>query len=132
LCSFPEKSNPDVTAVCIKPDAGHTKNHDWLAVSSIFNLISGQYRSRMPTMVFDLRGTEMVTTADDNIDYRLLNRLSNLVICSSCLQRGNVTPVAQVISGRHSLTNKCPDCRDQIVDGENYRPAMGKVLTLQK
>lgn len=49
--------------------------------------------------------------ARDNVDYRLLNRLSNLVICSSCLRRGKVTPVPQVISDRHSLTNVCPDCR---------------------
>ena len=51
----------------------------------------------------------MSTSANDNIDYRLLNRLSNLVICSSCLRRGKVTPVPQVISGRHSLTNRCPN-----------------------
>lgn len=74
----------------------------------------------------------MATIANDNVDYRLLDRLSNLVICSSCLQRGTVTPVAQVISGRHSLTNKCPDCRFEAAGRRTYRHAMGKVLTLQK
>ena len=49
--------------------------------------------------------------ADTNVDYRLLNRLSDLVICSGCLRSGIVTPVPQVISDRHSLTNVCPDCR---------------------
>lgn len=53
----------------------------------------------------------MATNATDNVDYRLLDRLSNLVICSTCFQEGVVTPVPQVISDRHSLQNVCNDCR---------------------
>ena len=49
----------------------------------------------------------MTSVAKDNVSYRLLNRLSNLVICSSCLRSGVVTPVPQMISNRHSLTNEC-------------------------
>ncbi len=55
----------------------------------------------------------MASVAKDNISYRLLNRLSDLVICSSCLRRGKVTPVPQIISDRHELTNICADCRCQ-------------------
>lgn len=66
----------------------------------------------------------------DNIDYRLLNRLSNLVICSSCLRRGLITPVPQVISDRHSLTNECPNCRDENVRTISKCRKLGKLLTL--
>jgi len=55
----------------------------------------------------------MASIAKDNVSYHLLNRLSDLVICSSCLRRGKVTPVPQVISDRHALTNECSDCRCQ-------------------
>jgi hypothetical protein len=65
-----------------------------------------------------------------NIDYRLLNRLSNLVICSCCLQRGKVTPVPQVISQRHSLSNECPDCRRENLGSSGYRRILGKLLSL--
>ena len=51
----------------------------------------------------------MAAIAKDNVSYRLLNRLSNLVICSRCLRAGRVTPVPQIISGRHSLTNECAE-----------------------
>ena len=53
----------------------------------------------------------MASIAKDNVSYRLVNQLSNLVICSRCLQRGVVTPVPQLISSRHALTNECADCR---------------------
>ena len=66
----------------------------------------------------------------DNIDYRLLNRLSNLVICSSCLRRGLITPVPQVISDRHTLTNEGPNCRDENARTISKRRKLGKLLTL--
>ena len=68
----------------------------------------------------------------DNIDYRLLNRLSNLVICSSCLRSGIITPVPQVISDRHALTNECAECRFENARGKSYRRALGKLLTLPR
>ena len=67
---------------------------------------------------------------DNNVDYRLLNRLSNLVICSSCLRRGLITPVPQVISDRHTLTNEGPDCRDENTRTISKRRKLGKLLTL--
>ena len=53
----------------------------------------------------------MATQVKDNIDYRLLNGLSNLVICSQCLRSGKVTPVPQIITRQRTPTNLCPDCR---------------------
>lgn len=70
----------------------------------------------------------MAAVADANVDYRLLNRLSNLVICSACLRRGKVTPVPQLISDRHALTNECTDCRHEKSDRNGCRQALGQVL----
>lgn len=72
----------------------------------------------------------MASIAKDNVSYRLLNKLSNLVICSSCLRHGTVTPVPQVISGRHSLTNECADCRSKNASREGHRGKLAKLLTL--
>ncbi|MDJ0749633.1 MAG: hypothetical protein QNJ11_09110 [Woeseiaceae bacterium] len=66
--------------------------------------------------------------ARDNVSYSLLNRLSNLVICSSCLRSGIVTPVPQVISGRHSLTNECAECRSKVTEQQDHRRKLGKLL----
>ena len=77
----------------------------------------------------------MATNASDNVDYRLLERLSNLVICSSCFQDGIVTPVPQVISDRHTLQNICNDCRktedaslqDQCDNGQRWPSSISTI-----
>jgi hypothetical protein len=74
----------------------------------------------------------MAAAAKDNVSYRLLNRLSNLVICSSCLRAGKVTPVPQIISGRHSLTNECADCRSQTVSTKGQHRKRAALLTLRR
>lgn len=74
----------------------------------------------------------MATTVKDNVDYRLLNRLSNLVICSCCLRRGKVTPVPQVISDRRRLTNECPSCRHESAARSGIRQSLGNLLTLRR
>jgi hypothetical protein len=89
----------------------------------------------MPKQVFDVSKAAsgdpfMASIARDNVDYRLLNRLSNLVICSCCLRRGIVTPVPQVISARHTLTNECPSCRQKNAGRNTFRRSLGKLLTL--
>jgi hypothetical protein len=71
----------------------------------------------------------VASAATDNVSYRLLNRLSDLVICSRCLRHGKVTPVPQVISGRHALTNECADCRTQKIEKSKRRH--GVVTTLR-
>jgi hypothetical protein len=50
------------------------------------------------------------TTASDNVDYRLLGLMSDLVICSSCLRQGRVTPVPQIVSHRHTPRSQCAGC----------------------
>ena len=72
----------------------------------------------------------MAAVAKDNVSYRLLNRLSNLVICSRCLRSGVVTPVPQVISGRHSLTNECAECRAENPERQGHRRKLAKLLIL--
>ena len=72
----------------------------------------------------------MASIAIDNVSYRLLNKLSNLVICSSCLRKGTVTPVPQLITGRHKLTNECADCRSKSVGREGHRQKLAQLLTL--
>ena len=74
----------------------------------------------------------MAAIAKDNVSYRLLNRLSNLVICSRCLRAGKVTPVPQVISGRHTLTNECADCRAREDEKKGHRRRLAKLLTLPR
>ena len=74
----------------------------------------------------------MAATAKNNVSYRLLNRLSNLVICSSCLRSGTVTPVPQIISGRHSLTNECPECRAKHTERQAHRRNIAKLVTLRR
>ena len=54
----------------------------------------------------------MATNSKDNVDYRLLNRLNKLVICSRCLRQGRVTPIPQVFSTFHRPRNVCDKCRD--------------------
>ncbi len=72
----------------------------------------------------------MSAIAKDNVSYRLLNRLSNLVICSRCLRSGVVTPVPQIISGRHSLTNECAECRAEDLERGGHRRKIAKLLKL--
>ena len=72
----------------------------------------------------------MDSISKDKVSYRLLNKLSNLVICSPCLRDGIVTPVPQLISGRHSLTNECADCRAKKASRYGHRRKIAKLLTL--
>ena len=74
----------------------------------------------------------MAAPARDNVSYRLLNSLSNLVICSCCLRAGVVTPVPQIISGRHSLTNECVDCRAKHPERHGHKRKLAKLLTLHR
>ena len=68
----------------------------------------------------------MANIANDNVDYRLLNSLSKLVICSHCLQQGTVTPVPQIISPDRKITNVCTRCRNRHLPQHRRKP--GKLL----
>ena len=50
------------------------------------------------------------TTANNNVDYRLLGLMSDLVICSACLREGRITPVPQIVSHRHTPRSLCGGC----------------------
>lgn len=69
----------------------------------------------------------MSTVVKDNVDYRLINNLSNLVICSHCLRSGKITPVPQIISKKRALRNLCHDCRVKIAP-QGLRGRVGKLL----
>lgn len=72
----------------------------------------------------------MAGTIQDNVDYRLLNNLSSLVICSRCLQRGKVTPVPQVIRPERKITNVCVHCRADCAPDSLRR--IGKLLPFRR
>jgi hypothetical protein len=111
-------------------DPGHRRNHDWLTIPREKPVITGLCGLGVSRMVFRKRRPHMDSTTKDNVDYRLLNRLSNIVICSPCLRRGKVTPVPQIISDRHSLSNECPSCRRGKAGRKGYRRTLGKLLNL--
>ena len=73
----------------------------------------------------------MPSMTKDKVSYRLLDKLSNLVICSRCLRNGTVTPVPQIISGRHSLTNECAQCRSQKRGRRGHARQLAKLLPLR-
>lgn len=79
----------------------------------------------------------MATTTKDNVDYRLLNRLNKLVICSRCLRAGRVTPIPQVFSSHHRPRNVCQNCRAETgldsADGkQGHRRRLATVLKLRR
>ena len=71
----------------------------------------------------------MATLANENVDYRLLDKLSNLVICSQCLRSGKVTPVPQVFSRHHTPHNVCKHCRCDNAGGS--KGTFGKILAFR-
>lgn len=52
--------------------------------------------------------------AMSRVDYRLLQRFSELLLCSRCLCRGLRIAVRQVISHRHRPQSLCATCRDEL------------------
>ena len=82
------------------------------------------------------RSPVMATLVQGKVDYRLLNRLSDLVICSRCFRVGTITPVPQVISARHALKNVCSACRTAsqrpTASGQhNFRHKVASLLRLR-
>ena len=78
----------------------------------------------------------MATHSKDNVDYRLLNRLNKLVICSRCLRQERVTPIPQVFSSFHRPRNVCDKCRAETATGlgsgrNGHRHKLAKVLQLR-
>ena len=70
----------------------------------------------------------MAATSRNNVDYRLLDRLNKLVICSRCLRAGRVTPIPQLFSAYQRPRNLCQSCRSETglepsTAGERHEPA---------
>jgi superfamily II helicase len=79
----------------------------------------------------------MATRARDNVDYRLLNRLNKLVICSRCLRAGRVTPIPQLLSSNQRPRNVCQSCRaetgkDSAACAGEHRRKLATVLKLRR
>lgn len=77
----------------------------------------------------------MSTISNDNVDYRLLNRLNKLVICSRCLRAGRITPIPQVFSSHHRPRNVCQSCRGETAQStgvSGHRRKLAKVLKLER
>ena len=79
----------------------------------------------------------MATGAKDNVDYRLLNRLNKLVICSRCLRAGRVTPIPQLLSSNQRPRNVCQSCRaetgkDTAARADERRRKLATVLKLRR
>ncbi len=70
----------------------------------------------------------MASAANDNVDYRLLSRLSSLVLCSKCFQKGKVTPVPQLITYTRRPTNLCPSCRTDAIS----KGGLGRIVSQRK
>lgn len=78
----------------------------------------------------------MATNTHDNVDYRLLNRLNKLVICSRCLRAGRVTPIPQMFSSYKRPRNVCQSCReaaglDSMARKAGRQRKLAKVLKLR-
>ena len=69
----------------------------------------------------------MATLVNEKVDYRLLNMLSNLVICSRCLCAGKVTPVPQMIDSQREIQNFCSNCRYEQAP-QSARAKLGQLL----
>jgi hypothetical protein len=77
----------------------------------------------------------MATTRSDNVDYRLLDRLNKLVICSRCLRAGRVTPIPQLFSAYQRPRNLCTRCRNETGLDQNAscdRRNLATVLKLRR
>jgi len=65
------------------------------------------------------KGVAMSASTESNVDYRLLSRLSSLVLCSACFRHGKVTPVPQLLEAHRRPKNLCPACRSEAIrDGK--------------
>lgn len=62
---------------------------------------------------------------DDNVTYRLLERVTNLLICSRCFRRNVRRPVKMVLSRQHKPMPVCAEC-----SGESRASGPAKVLQL--
>ena len=61
------------------------------------------------------------------VDYSLLERFTELLICSGCFKKHEHQPVRQLVSGRHRPLALCPECA-----GKRQAVTKAPVLRLKK
>jgi superfamily II helicase len=110
----------------------HTQNDDWLTKRATNRPIAGIRPARLRKKTIIRRNGTMATTSSDNVDYRLLNRLNKLVICSRCLRAGRVTPIPQLYSAFQRPRNLCPKCRSETGLDRNSPGQCRKLATVLK
>ena len=49
-----------------------------------------------------------------SIDFSLLERLTDELVCTRCFQAGILTPVTQVVSKHHRPKTLCQDCAPHV------------------
>jgi hypothetical protein len=64
-----------------------------------------------------------VAPAGGKIEFGLLERLSQLLLCGRCLRHGRKTPVRQVISHRHRPRSLCTACSAEAARRARRLPA---------
>ena len=63
------------------------------------------------------------------VDYSLLERFTELLICSGCFKKHEHQPVRQLVSGRHRPLALCPECASK---RQGTNPNRASVLKLKK
>ena len=63
------------------------------------------------------------------VDYSLLERFTELLICSGCFKKHEHQPVRQLVSGRHRPLALCPECASK---RQGSNPDRAPVLKLKK
>jgi hypothetical protein len=63
------------------------------------------------------------------VDYSLLERFTELLICSGCFKKHEHQPVRQLVSGRHRPLALCPECASK---RQSSNPNRAPVLKLKK
>jgi hypothetical protein len=63
------------------------------------------------------------------VDYSLLERFTELLICSGCFKKHEHQPVRQLVSGRHRPIALCQECASK---RQGSNPNRAPVLKLKK
>jgi hypothetical protein len=63
------------------------------------------------------------------VDYSLLERFTELLICSGCFKKHEHQPVRQLVSGRHRPIALCHECASK---RQGNNPNRAPVLKLKK
>ena len=68
-------------------------------------------------------------STSDKLSYRLLDCITELMLCSRCLRAGTLNPVPQLISIHHRPSSLCRDCREAANEALHER-STGQVIPI--